>query len=337
MASTALTDINFQGEVFRDRMAGEFTNKVRLLSTGMLANATTALSNGIGISSGYTQSIPHWNTLSGAMTQITSGGTLTPDALGDYKDTAVYVEREKAIQAEQWLTFIANADPTEETAKQLGMYLAVELQRTGVQVLKGVFATALASTHSHNANSNISAQAVLKAKYKLGDSNKDLTDIVMHSAVEHDAVTEKLISYGGKTENNDAYSSGSTGDLMGMTPHSDDDLTATAGVYSSYLGAKSSMIYVYRPRTSAVYNNQNRFLISANGIVAEVELVRDSLTSGGQDIIVFRTSFLVHVPGVAWNSTGNPTDAALATGSNWTKKADNKLIRVAELKTTASA
>jgi len=77
----------------------------------------------------------------------------------------------------------------------------------------------------------------------------------------------------------------------------------------------------------------NRFLVGNN---VEVELNRVATTNGGQDQFITRASFVTHVPGVAWagTSTGNPTNTALATGSNWSKVAsDDKLIRIVELQT----
>ena len=60
----------------------------------------------------------------------------------------------------------------------------------------------------------------------------------------------------------------------------------------------------------------NRFLVGNN---VEVELNRVATTNGGQDQFITRASFVTHVPGVAWAGSSNPTNTALATGSNWTR------------------
>jgi hypothetical protein len=77
----------------------------------------------------------------------------------------------------------------------------------------------------------------------------------------------------------------------------------------------------------------NKNVIKAGNIY--LELSRDAKAAGGTDEVITRVSCMVHTPGVAYADAApeNPTLAQLATGSNWTKVAPDKLIKVAELKT----
>jgi len=91
------------------------------------------------------------------------------------------------------------------------------------------------------------------------------------------------------------------------------------------------MVYKLRNRPGSAMTN--RSVVKTGGIY--LELTRDAKQAGGTDEIITRVSCMVHTPGVAWADAApeNPTLAQLATGSNWSKVAPDKLIRVAELKT----
>ncbi len=332
MASTILTDVNFQSQVFKDTMLGEFTDRLGLLSSGILVEAPENVVS--ANDKGYTVAIPKWNTLSGDSVQITSSTSTTINNFTDYKDVGVWVEREKAWGSDQMVAIVAGKDPTEEIARQLGMYGAIEMHRIAMKTLTGVFATALASTHSTGATYSgavISPDAIVGAKYLLGDNNDLLKVIVMNSKVEADAIKEKILTYDNGVA--DTYNTGRVGNLLGLTPTISDKLAAVVSIYSSYIGAVGSMIYKLRNRVTQRFTNANVYKIGQ----FEVELNREAKTAGGQDELIMRWSGLTHVPGVAWQTgsvASNPTDAQLATGSNWSKVAtDDKLIRIVELKT----
>lgn len=329
MASTILTDVNFQSQVFKDTMLGEFTDRLGLLSSGILVEAPESV-----ISSndrGYTVAVPKWNTLSGDSVQITTATSTTINNFTDYKDIAVWVEREKAWGSDQMIAVVAGKDPTEEIARQLGMYGAIEMHRIAMKTLTGVFATALGTTHTYDGSGDvINPDSIVEAKYLLGDNNDLLKVIVMNSKVEADAIKQKILTYdnGGA----DTYNTGRVGNLLGLAPTISDKLAAVSSVYSSFIGAIGSMIYKLRNRPVQRFTNANVYKIGQ----FEVELNREAKTAGGQDELIMRWSGLTHVPGVQWNGTvaSNPTDAQLATGANWTKVAtDDKLIKLVQLKT----
>lgn len=333
MASTILTDVNFDSQVFKDTMLGEFTDRLGLLTAGILVEAPE---NVVSVNDrGYTVAIPKWNTLSGDSVQITSSTTTSINNFTDYLDVGIWVEREKAWGSDQMVAVVAGKDPTEEIARQLGTYGAIEVHRIALKVLTGVFDTALASTHSTGSTYSgdiINPEGVIAAKQLLGDNADMLKAIVMNSKVHSDAVKDKLVTYdnGGAV----TYNTGSIGNLLGLVPVVSDKLAAVSSVYSSYIGALGSMIYKLRNRVAQRFTNSNTYKIGQ----FEVELNREAKTGGGQDELILRFSALAHVPGVKFDTTGgvtsNPTDAQLATGSNWSKVAtDDKLIRLVQLKT----
>lgn len=337
MASTVITQIDFNSSAFKDIMLGVFTDKLGLLSSGILQTVPDAV-----ISSqdkGYTVSIPHYNTISGDSDQITTGLTTTVNALATYKDIGVWAEREKAWGADQMIRVIAGADPMAEVARQVGEYLAVEAHKQAMSTITGVFATELATTHSTGgdfAGAEIEPGGVLAAKQKLGDNQDQLTEAVMNSKVYQDALKNGLIVNQVNNVSNDFYRTGMIGKMLGMNTTMSDKLTATSSVYPTYFAAPGAVIYKYRERPVSVETNANITRISVGGIIADLEKHRVALTAGGQDVLILRYSLLTHVPGVQFDGTvaTNPTNTQLATATSWTKVAtDDKLIKIVELKT----
>lgn len=331
MASTVLSDINFLSEPFRDVLSGTFTHRLELFNS-ILSNA----SGYVTPDTGYTQAIPVWNTLSGSSVQITTSLTTTINNLTDYKDVGVWIEREKAWGADQMLRVVAGRDATTEIARQLGEYWASEIHRVFVSgVFTGVFATALATTHTYDDSGNtINIPGLIQAKNKLGDNGDLLNSISMHSKVFGDALNDKVVTYDKSTV--DSYGTGEVAMILGMKPYVTDKLAATTAVYPVLLGMKGSAIYLFRPRPKAQFSDANVFQINTGTVSIDIELNRIATTGGGQDQLISRASFLVHIPGVKFDTTSvtsNPTDTQLATGSNWSKVvSDDKLIKLVQYK-----
>lgn len=333
MSATTLSNVFFDSQLFSDTLAMTFTDKLELFRSGVLAGAPDAMIS--PVSAGYTVAIPKWDALTGDSDQITEGGSTTINMITDADDVGVWVEREKAWGANQFLKFIAGADATQGVASGLANYWAKEVHKSAVKVLSGAMATALSSTHSTGASysaATIETTGGTAAKLLLGDNSEMLTSVLMNSKVHTDAVRDRLVV---ETPGGDrAYASGSVQSFLGSRVYVTDQLAASSSVYPTYFAAPGSMIYKFRNRTLNNITDAQIFEINTDVIRLQVELNRQPLTSGGQDEIITRCSYLVHIPGVAWAGSSNPTNTALGTGSNWSKVySDNKLIRIAELKT----
>ena len=337
MAAGTLANVDFNSSAFKDIMAGEFTDKLGLLTAGAMQSVPDNIVS--STDKGYTVSIPHWNTISGDADVITTSLSTTVNALATYKDIGVWCEREKAWGAEQIIKVVSGADPTAEIARQLANYLAVELHKQAVSTISGVFSVELATTHSTGntfAGATINNDGILTAKQKLGDNQDQLTIALLNSKVYQDALRDGIITNQIMNVANEQYRTGTIGNMLGMSPTMTDKFTATASVYPSYFAAPGAVIYKFRERTSMDQSNANLTRIAVGDLVAELELHRVALTNGGQDVLILRWSSLTHVPGVQFDGTvtSNPTNAQLATASSWTKVAtDDKLIRIVELKT----
>ena len=338
MAATTLSNIDFQSSTFKDIMAGEFTDRLGLLSSGVMESVNDSIVS--STDKGTTVSLPSWNTISGDSVSITGSFSTTVNSLGTRLDKAVWCEREKAWGAESIIKTVSGADPTAEVARQLAQYLANETHAMGIATLSGVFAVELASTHSTEnefSGATIGNDGVIAAKQLLGDNADMLKVALMHSKVHSDAVTNNMISNQIFNVSNEVFRSGMIGQMLGLIPSVSDKFTATASVYPTYLAAPGSIIYKFRERPAMQENNANLTVIRAGNIVAELEKVRVSLTNGGQDVLVVRFSALTHVPGVYWDGTVTtpPTNTELATASSWTKISgiDDKLIKIVQLNT----
>lgn len=336
MASTVLADLDFNSNHYTNIMAGAFTNRRALLMSGILKEIPdTILNRDI---KGYFAHIPHYSTLSGSSVQITTSLSSTINNLASYDNVAAWIEREKAWGADQMNVVAAGADPAEEIMRQIGEYWANELVRVAIQNLGGAFTTALLSlsTGATYAGAPITLPGGVAARQLLGDNQDALQAVVMNSKVKSDALLAKILTELANTQGAvDGYNSGSIEMFLGSRVYASDQLSATASVYPTYFGAEGAVGFKFRNRNSSSQTNSNVSIINAGGLNIEVEKARVSTTAGGQDLLISRASFFAHPMGTAWTTaTENPTDAQLATDSNWTKTAtDDKLIKITQLLT----
>ena len=107
MAASQLTDINYQSEFFKETVKGRFTHKLGLVQGIMMEAPESVISSN---EMGHTVSIPQWKALSGDSVQITSSTTTTIEAMQDFKNVGVWVEREKAWGVADVLNYIAGKD-----------------------------------------------------------------------------------------------------------------------------------------------------------------------------------------------------------------------------------
>lgn len=321
MTQLLLSGVNYQSESFGRVLAGMFSHKLSLLNNII----TLAPDQIIAPVEGDYASVPQWNALSGDADVITNGLTTTINAPSQFKHRAVWVEREKAWGADEIIMTIAGSqhDATTAIANMIGEYWANQMHNTGISVITGSFASALAATHvSDDTGSTITKEKLALAKLKLGDNAEKLKSLVVNSKVYTDALVGNMIA----TNLGDALTQqGALEKLLGMNVYQSDKLTATAGVYPSILGMPGAMLYKTRSRKNAALSNANKFNVGN----LEVELYRNSITNGGYDVLITRLSYCVVIPGVQYDDTGgvNPTETVLATSTSWTKvQTDDKLI-----------
>lgn len=156
----------------------------------------------------------------------------------------------------------------------------------------------------------IDGSTFLDAAQKLGDAKDRLTAILMHSAVETALAKKDLIEYVRESDANPRVPY-----YMNKRVIVDDGLSASEGVCTSYLFGEG-----------AIGRGEG-------GAPVPTETDRDSLA--GDDILVNRRHFILHPRGIAFTGTpaaASPTNAELSTTTNWTRKYENKNIRIVQFK-----
>jgi len=322
MAITNLADIQFLSSTFNDVKDAAFTTSLEF-SNGLIQDAGNLITD----LTGQTATLPKYNFTDATGSKINPGSPIVTSKLTQFADKAVWVDRYFAWSFSQVLRMIGNQDPTIAVGKMIGNTIGKSVQASAVKMSTGAFATALAGTHVYDdALNKININGITIAKQKIGDANKNLNTIVMSSAVETVALQAGILNY--DNLNKDTYRSGEIGRIVGLSPFVSDECAYVGDAHYSIIGRPGSIVYKTRPYQALSSTNGNLMML-ADG--SQIELVRIGTDQAGEDQIVLRTSYLVHIPGVAWNSTANPEDTDLATGANWTKvQADNKDIQIVQ-------
>lgn len=316
MAYTTLTDLELP-----ESLAGDITDK-SVESSKFFNSGAVAVLPGVDIlpTQGTTR-MPFWNDLSGSSQPTHNGVNLTVNGVTQGHDRAAVLARGKAWGSEDLAAAFKGDDPIGFITGRVGEYWGREKDRIAVQNLMAALATT-ASGASMAANVlNIGSltgapgivddDAMIDAAGLLGDMDDDLSLVLMHSNVrrflEKANVVEDYVPSEGKVIK--VYRQ--------REVISHDRLTATANVYP--------IIFVGR----------GAFGYADAAPKKPTAITRDELTNGGQEAFVSRQLFTMHPRGIAF--TGDPagqtpTDAELATASNWSRKWTAKNIKITILK-----
>lgn len=257
--------------------------------------------------------------------RITPTTTITPQNLEDYTEIAPIVRRGNGIQVSDVEIIERGVDPLRLLAPQIAQYNLRQMQKLVKAVIDGVFASALASSHTYdnrnNGDGKIDAGPIEDAVQSvLGETAEILTGLILHSKVAAD-LKKKGLTY---TAFAPVFSDGLiTNGQIPMywgkriivndticAPYDDNGVTT----YPVYLLA-GTPVYVGWQKALNIYSDF------------------DPSTGGGLNKIFWYAHYAIGFRGVSFTANiNNPTAAQLATGSNWTKVApDNKLIPVVRL------
>lgn len=316
MAVTQITNLVVKKE-FAARIQQLSTTKSALFQSGIVATDPAIAT--LAKSEGATFTLPYWNDLSdsSAVGSDDPDTAITPGNVAMAYETAVKLFRNAAWSAMDITKSIgAGDDPLERIANLIAGWWTRDMQVILINALTGIFASALTSTHVHDVTGGstaLSADVILDGKQKLGDASDSLTAIVMHSAKYTALQKALLIDY-----------IGAEGDIrfptfLGYRVIVDDSCPLANGNYTTYLFGPGSV--AYGEGSPKVPTEYLRVPLAGNG--------------SGQETIVTRREFIFHPRGVRWTSNSmagsSPTNAELATGSNWAKVWDTKLIKIVKI------
>lgn len=316
MAVTKIADV-IVPEIFTPYVIEKTAEKSRILTSG-IAVANPRL-NELVTGGGTTIQMPYWKDLSGADEVLSDQTPLTPGKIGADKDIAPLLLRGKAWGANELAGALAGDDPMKAIGDRVADYWARQEQKMLVSVLTGVFAAASMSKHvldKSAATGGIDGPMVLDAKQLLGDSADQLQAIMMHSAVFTELQKQNLIQYTTTSDGKIAFPT-----YLGYQIIVDDgmpvDTTGNTPIYTTYLFAKGS---IGRGEGTPVS-------------LTPTETDRDSLA--GEDFIINRRALVLHAMGVKWKGTpagSTPSNAELATGTNWERVYEDKNIGLVAIK-----
>ena len=149
--------------------------------------------------------MPFWKPLTGEDEFLSDNDPLTPKKITASADVAALLIRGNAWSTNEQAGALAGAlasdSPMAAISAQVADWWSRREQTIMLSILKGIFTTALATSHANDISGGAgtaavnNAGAVLDTKQKLGDAADQLTAIIMHSAVYTTFQKQNLITY----------------------------------------------------------------------------------------------------------------------------------------------
>lgn len=322
-----LAGVPFIPELFLGYQQEELQDRNALATSGLLA--TNAAIQAEFEKGGKLIDLPFFGDLSGDSEVLNDTTGLTAATLSGNKMIGVRNMRGRAWKASDLAAELAGSDPMQAIARSTGRYWVRDMQKVLVNVMKGLFATGgpLATSHSAGGTSTqLSASSLVDAIAKLGDAGEELTGVFMHSRTFYALMKLDLIVPSSSTVQIDTRLSAERlekGTYLGRPVYVDDTLPVDVGAGTG----STDVLHTY-------FFGPGAFAYATAPAKTPLETDRDSLK--GIDFLINRTHYLVHPNGISWTGTaaGNsPTNAELATGTNWTKVfTDDRNIRITRLR-----
>ena len=313
MPATKIADI-IVPEVFNPYVVERTAELSALYQSGIISADPTF--DALATSGGKLLNMPYWKDLSGDDEVLSDQDALTVNAIQAGQDIACLLMRGKAWGVNDLAEALSGDDPMAAIGDLVAAYWARRMQAVLLSILGGIFSAANMAVNVHDisavADANtIDAQAAVDACQKLGDAKNRLTGWMMHSAVEASLVKQDLINY-----TQPSQGSGEIETFLGKRVVVDDGCPVADGVYITYIFGQGAFAY-------------------GNGAPpVPTETARDSLA--GEDILVNRKHFILHPRGVAFQNAAvvgaTPTNAELATASNWSRVYEAKNVRIVAFK-----
>lgn len=330
MANTLISDV-IVPSVFNPYVIERTAERARFYMGGILSMDPRF--DTVATAGGKLINMPFWHDLTGNDEVLSDTGSLTPAKITAGQDIAVLLMRGKAWQANDLAQALSGSDPMGAIGNLVADYWARRYQATMISSLTGVFADNVANDSSDmsidvagatnaavTAATKMSGDVFIDGQNTFGDALGMISGVAMHSHVYNNLKKIDNISF-------EKESDGATEitRYRGLPIIVDDNLpyTPAAGTGSGDAAAEYT---TYLFGTGAIALGQG-------GAPVPTETDRDSLA--GNDILVNRSHFIMHPRGVAFQSASvagsSPTNAELATASNWSRVYERKNVRIAQI------
>lgn len=327
MAVTRLSDV-IVPSVFSPYIVQRSTELSALFRSGIVLKDPQIDALAKGPSNQY--QLPYFNDISGdsLVGSDDPAVTSTPQKIGAAKDVAQKHYRNQSWSSADLVSRLIGPDPMAVIGDLVADYWAREYQKILIKSLDGVIAAeptlvtnvANDAVGAPAAAEKMSAELILTAKQQMGDAANKLAAIVMHSTVYTNLQKLNLISFIPNARGEVGF-----GTYLGYSVIVDDGCPAVAGVnrttYTSYLFG------------------QGAFAWGEGAPRVPVEIDRKPSGGNGEGIeeLYTRRHFILHPRGIKWNAAAMvgsaPTNAELATATNWTRVYDRKNVRIVAIKT----
>jgi hypothetical protein len=326
MATTRLTDVIY-GPLFLPTTRQRIAEVSVIRRSGIVSqdDEIQAFANGPG----NKVEMPFWNDISGDsnVSSDDPAQSATPNKLTQGQDEARKIRRNNGWQTANLVKSLLAEDPLAVVADLIADYWVREEQKVLVSELTGVFADTLMSGNvldvaSENAavdGVNLDAEVAANAYALLGDAGGGLTAIMMHSRVFWNLHAQRAIVY-----MKDPVTGLGFNTWDGKAVLVDDKCPRVAGStsgykYTSYLFAGGAIGYAEAT--------------GEGGPAVPVETDSAPAAGNGEGVrtVWYRRHWVMHPRGVKFDGTPageSPTNAELATGTNWTRVYDPKNVRL---------
>ncbi|GAB9153099.1 major capsid protein [Bradyrhizobium sp. YCK136] len=298
------------------------TQKSELFTSGIITDLTSVIDSEI---EGKTVNMPFFNDLDASDSeQVLDDSTdLTVGKMTTGQDVAVKLLRGKAFGTSDLAADLSGADPIDAIANRFADWWNKRMQTALLSTLSGAMGAASMAANVNDISGltggaqYFDADSFIDSAFLLGDEQGGLTGVAVHS------LTLKAMV---------------KADLIDFVPDSQGKLTIP-----TYLG-KSVLVDDSMPVSGAGATRIFTTYIFGPGAIGfgekspkvPVEVERQALKGMGQEYIVNRRQWVMHPRGVKWlggtQAGVTPSNAELATATNWQRVYDAKLVRIVAFK-----
>jgi hypothetical protein len=251
----------------------------------------------------------HMDDFAAQALQSVSAGTFTASSSTDDKAVVLH-----AYTSAKWYKSQLRQSNVDNLSALLsrtaGEKFAKRMAQMSVKLLDGAIDgvdTPSSNCHTKSTTAAISVSAIRQAKQLMGDEADKLTTLIMHSKVWGDLLRDMTENYKIDVVSGAVINNGKLQGVLGLQNIIVTDLAPSAAGATSSAGDDLYSSFIVGPKALGLAFQQ-----------APNEENDQDITN--KDSIIYKKidmAYVVHLLGMAWGSTANPTDAAFTTASNW--------------------
>ena len=329
MAKTAVSDI-LVPDIWEPYVL-ERSPELSMFGQSGIINYGDATLNRLSAGGGIMVEMPYFKDLTATRQILSDSAALTVNKVDTGKDVARIHVDGQAWSVNILAEWLSGDDPMAAIGDFVAGYWARTDETSLIKSLLGVTGSTSFNNILSIASETIAGQTdatrltgvtFIDALLKLGDRADLLTAIAMHSATEAALRKRNLIDFVPDSEGTAQIRM-----FQGRRVIVDDTLPTRAGttdgtVYTSFLFGQGAFGRGAAPLDSTP--------VEGGFGTQGVEFTRDAL--GSDSILIHRRRYILHPRGVKWTDASvagkGPTDAELATTTNWARVYQNKNVRI---------